>query len=164
MDSDFEEFLIEEPVKAELLIAAPAEALFNAWVDPAVFQQWWGPHGFETLWCEVDLRLEGELRYCMAEGGGEGSWGKFIFKEIDRPHRLAFLDCFTDKAGFAVVPAFYGLPPSFPVYAAVVVTIAEQPHGCLVTIEHHLDPGLNMRAALAQGWQEMLEKMQAMFE
>lgn len=40
-------------------IAAPREAVFRAWTDPAIIKQWWGPHFVKVNHVEVDPRPGG---------------------------------------------------------------------------------------------------------
>jgi len=35
---------------------APRELVFKSWTDPEHMAQWWGPHGFTTPVCELDVR------------------------------------------------------------------------------------------------------------
>ena len=35
---------------------APRALVFKAWTEPERIKQWWGPRGFTTLSCEMDLR------------------------------------------------------------------------------------------------------------
>jgi uncharacterized protein YndB with AHSA1/START domain len=45
--------------------AAPVDAVWRAWTDPAQLRQWWGPDKTTVPLCEVDLRVGGELLIVM---------------------------------------------------------------------------------------------------
>jgi len=42
----------------ERVFDAPRVSVFEAWIDPALFVQWWGPTGFTVPHCEIDARRE----------------------------------------------------------------------------------------------------------
>ena len=44
---------------------APRERVFQAFTDPEVIKQWWGPQGFTTTDAEMDPVSGGRARWCM---------------------------------------------------------------------------------------------------
>jgi uncharacterized protein YndB with AHSA1/START domain len=71
-------------------IAAPPEAVFDAWTTPEVLRRWFaaGPD-WETPAADVDLRPGGAFRLAMrnpATGDVHAAAGRHV--EIDRPRRL----------------------------------------------------------------------------
>jgi uncharacterized protein YndB with AHSA1/START domain len=72
------------------LFVAPRDLIFRLWTEPEHLMRWWGPHGFATLGCEVDLRPGGTWRVqSRAPDGMEfSSYG--TYHEISAPERLAF--------------------------------------------------------------------------
>lgn len=71
-------------------LAAPIEAVFRAWTDPARLVQWWGPEGVTISFCEMDVREGGRWRTCMAMPDGSEIWVGGIYREIEAPNRLSF--------------------------------------------------------------------------
>ena len=71
-------------------LAAPREAVFRAWTDPAELVKWWGPDGFTTPVCEVDLRPGGAWRTCMLGSQGQKNFCSGLYREIVEPERLEF--------------------------------------------------------------------------
>ncbi|MBX3069089.1 MAG: SRPBCC domain-containing protein [Thermomicrobiales bacterium] len=68
--------------------ASPA-FLFNAFTDPAILEQWWGPHGFATRGWEIDLQVGGAFRYEMYEiASDKGHWVSGIYTAIEPNRRL----------------------------------------------------------------------------
>lgn len=47
------------------VVAAPPEAVFAAFSDPARLAQWWGPEGFTNTIHEFDFRPGGRWRFTM---------------------------------------------------------------------------------------------------
>src|SRR6202011_773557 len=77
-------------LRLERLIPAPPENVFDAWTEPQILAQWWGPEGFTTPSPQVDLRVGGSYRTVMIAADG----GEFIatgtYRGIERPRRLIF--------------------------------------------------------------------------
>jgi uncharacterized protein YndB with AHSA1/START domain len=66
---------------------APADSVFDAWIDPAIAGQWL----FATAWrpmsrVEIDARPGGSFRF--ADRKGDNCAGKYL--ELARPRRLVF--------------------------------------------------------------------------
>ena len=76
---------------------APRERVWDAWTDPKLLAQWWGPQGFTSPVCEVDARPGGALLIHMS-GMGMLAPMTGIFKEVVKPERLVF----TNNAFFEV--------------------------------------------------------------
>ena len=83
----------------ERVFDAPRERVFDAWADCDAVSKWWGPRTWPVAFCEMDFRVGGEWLYAMKGPDGTESWGKCVYREIDRPSRLVFDDMFSDKDG-----------------------------------------------------------------
>jgi uncharacterized protein YndB with AHSA1/START domain len=70
-------------------IAAPAEDLFDAWLDAQSLGSWLRPRGIRETRAETDPREGGTFRIVMADD--ESSIVHTgTYREIDRPRRLVF--------------------------------------------------------------------------
>ena len=83
--------VITLPSDTEILITrvfdAPADLVFKALTTPELVRRWWGFETSEWLVCDIDLRVGGQWRYVIREGGMEvGFHGEY--REIAAPHRL----------------------------------------------------------------------------
>lgn len=138
---------------------APRELVFQAWTEPEHFKQWWGPKGFTTPHCTIDLRVGGTLHGCMRSPEGEDYWFKGIFHEIAPPERLVYTDSFADAEGNAVSPAEYGMP-DWPMESTVTLTFEEVDEGkTKFTLRHAGLPegtGSDMTEA---GWGESFDRL-----
>lgn len=72
----------------ERVFKASPEKVFKAWTDPAILIRWWGPEGFETPECEMDVRTGGSWRTTMISPKGDGHTVSGIYREISPPTRL----------------------------------------------------------------------------
>lgn len=83
---------------------APLSLVWQAWAEPRHMAAWWGPKGFDTQVAEMELRPGGLFHYSFA-AEGVVEWGRFIFREVSEPHRLAFVVSFSDEnAGIRRAP------------------------------------------------------------
>jgi uncharacterized protein YndB with AHSA1/START domain len=70
-------------------IAAPAEALFDAWLDARSLTSWMRPDGTRGTRAETDPRVGGAFRILMVTDESD-VMHTGTYREIDRPHRLVF--------------------------------------------------------------------------
>jgi len=79
---------------------APRDLVFKAWTEPEHLKQWWGPRGFTTPACEVDLRAGGTWKIVMRfpDGVNEHTM-QAVYREIVPPERLSFTNVALDKDG-----------------------------------------------------------------
>lgn len=93
--------------KKELVIEriydAPREVVFNAWTDPELVKQWWGPEGVFIPVCELDVRPGGSIHIVMEAGESLGSFKgtkwpmKGTYVEIVEPSKIVFKANAIDK-------------------------------------------------------------------
>lgn len=84
---------------------APRELVFKAWTEPERLAQWWGPKGMTVTTKSIDVRPGGVFHYRMDVPSGGRMWGRFVYREIAPPHRLVFVNSFSDEsAGLARAP------------------------------------------------------------
>lgn len=72
-------------------VHGPAQAVFEAWTKPELFERWWVPRSFPVslLSCELDVRVGGRYRLVF---GSEGSPMEFFgrYLEVTPPTRLVW--------------------------------------------------------------------------
>jgi uncharacterized protein YndB with AHSA1/START domain len=73
----------------ERVFKAPPDRVFAAWTDPAILVKWWGPEGFNTPECAMDVRAGGAWRTKMVGPDGAHSVSG-VYREITPPRRLVF--------------------------------------------------------------------------
>jgi uncharacterized protein YndB with AHSA1/START domain len=69
---------------------APRDLVFKLWTDPEHLIHWWGPRGFRTLSCELDLRPGGAWRIHTRSPDGMDFSEYGVFREIVVPERIVF--------------------------------------------------------------------------
>jgi uncharacterized protein YndB with AHSA1/START domain len=70
-------------------IAAPAEVLFDAWLDARSLGSWLKPSGIRETRAETDPRVGGTFRIVMVDDESSIEHTG-TYREIDRPRRLVF--------------------------------------------------------------------------
>jgi uncharacterized protein YndB with AHSA1/START domain len=105
-----------EPADRDFVIErtfdAPRALVWKAWTETERLAQWWGPKGCTIRVVTHDLREGGIFHYAMDfRNGRDMWWGRFIYREIAAPERLAFVNSFSDaKGGLARAPFKEVLP------------------------------------------------------
>lgn len=101
---------------------APREAVWKAWTEREALAQWWGPKGCALEVAALDVRPGGIFHYGVDMPDGRRVWGRFVYREIEKPSRLVFVDSFSDEMG-GIARAFFS--ESFPLEIFNVVTLTE---------------------------------------
>src|SRR5919201_1582102 len=74
--------IAERELTIERVFDAPRGIVFAAWTDPKQAAQWWGPQGFTTISCEMDVRIGGAYRACMRSPEGTRHCRRGAYREI----------------------------------------------------------------------------------
>jgi len=79
-------------VRLSQKIRANQERLFRAWTDPKELVHWWRMEGdgWAFAGADVDLEVGGKYRLAMTAPDGTLHEAYGVYREIDRPTRLAF--------------------------------------------------------------------------
>ncbi len=101
------------------IIKAPRSAVWNAWTDPARFEQWWVPAPSVCRVRDMDLRPGGSFRTEISQDGA--TFGPHItgcFLAVDELERIVFTD--------ALLAGWRPAPTSF---VTAVITMRDHPGG-----------------------------------
>ena len=86
----------------ERIIDAPRSAVWRAWTDPAILQQWFCPAPWRVSAADFDLRPGGRMNTVMEGPAGERMESKGCWLEVEPERALTFTDAFTE--GFDPAP------------------------------------------------------------
>jgi uncharacterized protein YndB with AHSA1/START domain len=126
--------------------AAPAERVFDAWLDPALAPHFLfaTPDG-EMIRCEIDARVGGRALIVERRASGDAHH-RLKFEIVERPTRLVFL--------FSADPAEDGE------WTRVSIDIAPKASGCTLTLTHEMDPQwAAYEAQTRSGWTMILDSL-----
>jgi uncharacterized protein YndB with AHSA1/START domain len=125
---------------------APREVVFAAWTDPAQAAQWWGPQGFTTISCEMDVRPGGAYRACMRSPEGTKHCRRGVYRQVVKPERLVFSFAWEDSDG----------NPGHEMI--VTVTFAEVGSRTRLTLHQAVFETVAARDDHRRGWSSCLER------
>ena len=129
------------------LIRAPREEVFEAWTDPALLKEWWGPGPVTCPEAEIDLREGGAYRLANLEPDGSITWISGRFERIRKPEELVY----TWKV--SILPAESTL---------VRVRFLPHPQGCELVLTHDRFAVEAVRDMHLQGWNGCIDKLEAL--
>ena len=144
---------------------APRERVWQAWTDPAMIAQWWGPKDFTAPHVNVDLRTGGSYLYAMHGPAGsdfdKDMWSGGEYLEVVPMEKIVATDYFSDENGNKMNGADAGMPGEWPDEMKVTVTFEDAGEGkTKVTLVHEGHPA-DFADMAEQGWNESLEKFAA---
>ncbi len=153
---------VEQEIVITRVFDAPRKRVFKAWTEPERLMRWWGPNGFTTPVCKIDLRPGGVFHNCMRSPEGRDYWSKGVYREVVEPERIVCTDSFSDEKGNLVQPTHYGMSPDWPQEALVTVTFDEHEGQTKLTLRHSVGSAPAAERDQCQaGWTESLDRLAA---
>jgi uncharacterized protein YndB with AHSA1/START domain len=133
----------EYSVSVRREIAAPAEQLFDAWLDADSLAKWMKPAGTREARAETDPREGGVFRIVMVDDESSVEHSG-TYREIDRPRRLVFT---------------WSSPATR--YRDSIVTVTFHPSSNSTVVEIHQVglPDEDARASHQAGWSDILREL-----
>jgi len=127
--------------------SAPAERVFDAWLDPAIARRFlFTAPGGEVVRCDIDARPGGRFTIVDRRDGGDIEHvGAYL--KIDRPRRLVFT---------------FAVPQFDPTETTVTVEIEPDGDGCRLTLTHTAVPPEWVDQD-REGWTMILGALEAAF-
>jgi len=129
------------------VLDAPPSLVFKAWTDPKHAARWWGPKGFTTTYCKLDVRPGGKWRICMRSPQGKDYWAQGVYREIVEPERLVFTWAWEKPKGR---PGRETL---------VRVNFAELGEKTKLTFRHGVFETVKDRNSHRSGWSQSLDRL-----
>jgi len=141
----------EGTVAITRVFAAPRALVWQAWTDPKMLAQWFGPRGFTSSVPQWDLRVGGALRIVMHGPDANDYPMKGVFREVTPPERLVFSNIAIDNDGNHLLEG------------ETVVTLTEAGGKTTLTVTSHM-VGLvpiapQMLAGMEAGWTQSIDKL-----
>ena len=129
------------------IVDAPPALVFQAWTEPERITQWWGPRGYTTVSCEVDLRPGGAWRVRSRSAQGVEVAERGVFREIAVGERLVFTHAWEDAEG---KPGLETL---------VTLTFEDHDGKTKLTLHQAVFDTVEDRDGHAEGWGESLDML-----
>lgn len=84
--------IVVEPGKLEIVVTmtfnAPRALVFQAYIDPALIPQWWGPRYLTTEIDQLDARPGGRWRFVQRDPDNNEYAFHGVFHEVSAPDRI----------------------------------------------------------------------------
>jgi uncharacterized protein YndB with AHSA1/START domain len=128
------------------VIDAPRRLVFRAWTQPEHIARWWGPQGFTTIHCDMDVRIGGTYRFGMRSPHGTEHWKRGVYREIVEPERIVFTFAWEDASG----------QPRHELLTTV--TLAEEGEKTRLTLHQAMFETTERRDDHVAGWTSCLQR------
>jgi uncharacterized protein YndB with AHSA1/START domain len=136
------------------MIDAPQALVYQAFTDPAMMTQWWGPHGFTNTECAIDAQPKGKWKINMSSPEFPNHWCNGSFVETKPNEKIVFI-----SRGFLDANDRAGIE------SRNTVTLENVDGKTRLTLHitlMHLDEQLQLAwEGSAEGWSQSLEKLNA---
>lgn len=77
-------------IVSERIVNHSAETVFEAWANPSILKNWWGPKGFTNTFETFDFRVGGIWKFVM-HGPDKGNYQNEVeFVKIEKPGLIAW--------------------------------------------------------------------------
>ena len=151
--------------------AVPRELLFEVWTKAEHLAQWFGPHGADMPFCELEARTGGTIRFHNRAATGEVVAIKGVFDEVTAPSRLCFSFTFVDADDQPTAPPQV---PDWPAGVHIVMTVELHAtrRGTRMTVHQRISPpdAAGIPAVVRHGklavigWNQTAERLVAYLE
>ncbi|RTL50861.1 MAG: SRPBCC domain-containing protein [Bradyrhizobiaceae bacterium] len=134
---------------------APRETVWQAWTERDAMAQWWGPKGCPVSVKTFDPKPGGMFHYSMALPNCDPWWGRFVYREIEKPSRLVFVSSFSDEKGGVTRAPF---SPHWPLEVLNEVTLTESGGKTTIRLEGRPVKPTSEEAAAFEGMFPSMEQ------
>lgn len=150
-----------DAVVIEREIDAPADLVWQMWVDPVHFAAWYGPDGAKVPVAKMDVRVGGTRHVCMevqTPGGPMQMWFTGEYREIVEHSRLVYTESMSDEDGNVLTAAGMGMPDDHPAVTEIIVELEDLGDRTRMVMTH---VGVPADSPGAAGWNMALDKLEA---
>lgn len=152
----------KQELKIERIFDAPRELVWNAWTQPELVMQWWGPEPFSSPVCKIDFRVGGKFVFCMRSPDGQDYWTGGSYDQINPIESMECSVWFSTDNGDVVDPSSYGFPAAFPRVQKQNVTFEDLGEQTRLTITYEVESDEVMKiygqVQMKEGWESSLNK------
>jgi uncharacterized protein YndB with AHSA1/START domain len=144
--------LANEPAERALTLTrifdAPRGLVFDAWTQPQHLIRWWGPKGFTTPVCEMDVRAGGKYCFRMRSAEGREVWWYGICREIVKPERIVWTCSVDDADGNSISGE-----------TLLTVTLEDYAGRTKLTLHQATFASVELRESHTNGWSSAIERL-----
>jgi uncharacterized protein YndB with AHSA1/START domain len=143
------------------VIEAPRSAIWEAWTDPASFEQWWIPAPLKCRVVEMDLRPGGSFVTQMSENGADYTPHlNACFLAVDDLERIVFTN--------ALVGGWRPAEQHYPTAMTAIITLRDHPLGTDYVAQaihkNEADRKTHKEMGFHDGWGTVAEQLARLVE
>jgi uncharacterized protein YndB with AHSA1/START domain len=147
---------------------AAVEQVWQAWTDPELVKQWWGPDGFSCPLANMEVREGGTSLLAMhapADLHIPDSYSTWTYTKIVPNKLIEYVHNLSDQDGNKINPATMGMPSDFPQEQRHVAEFKDLGNGHTeLTFTEYGWPEGQMQEFSRMGMEQCLNKMQKLLE
>ncbi len=145
LETAFTVDLAKKTIDIDRPFAAPLPLVWQAWTDPELLDQWWGPAPCRAETKSMDFREGGRWLYAMIIPVDQKKWSKVDYISIEPLVQFTARDGFCDENG---IP-----DPQLP-ENLWVTRFEKQAQGTLVQIHLQFDSEEDLKTIVSMGFKE----------
>jgi uncharacterized protein YndB with AHSA1/START domain len=78
----------DREIRVEREFDAPRDRVFEAYTDPELLSEWWGPRDTTTIVDHMDVRTGGTWRFIVRMASGEETAFRGVYRDVTPPERI----------------------------------------------------------------------------
>ena len=78
----------DREIRAERVFDAPRDKVYEAYTNPELIPQWWGPHGTTTVVDYMDMKVGGGWRFVGRDSDGNETAFRGTYRAVEPPERI----------------------------------------------------------------------------
>lgn len=143
---------------------APISRVWNAWAEPELAKQWWGPENYSCPEAKIDFREGGKYLLAMKDPSGKVMWDTGRYDEIVFLQKIVCTDSFADKNGNMISAKEAGMSGDWGDVSTITVEFESTYED--ETIMHLRHEGIpkEMHDDCVSGWSTSFDKLQKLVE
>jgi uncharacterized protein YndB with AHSA1/START domain len=143
---------------------APVEKVWNAWTNPELVKQWWGPEQYTCPVATMDVRAGGKFNAGMRGPDGKTQFSGGVYHEVVPFKKIVSSDMFTDESGNKMSPREAGMPGEWPDVLKLTIEFESLgPNECEIHLVHEGIPK-DQHDDCVSGWTSSINKLQRLVE
>jgi uncharacterized protein YndB with AHSA1/START domain len=155
-------------VRIERIIRADPHAVYRAWLDPHLVEQWMAPGKLEVTRVEIDERVGGRYRIWQGHSGYEGGGFECELAELVPDQRIVFRWSFVGPDRTSLVPSLTSVEPrtAGPIFDSILtITLEKTKEGftVLTLVHERLEQLVDAMPEVAEnvgiGWEMVIDRM-----
>lgn len=147
------------PLSIERIFDAPVELVYQAWTDPELMKQWWGPKSFTCPTAQLDVKVGGRYLLAMKNPGWGIIWSGGRYEVVVPNEKIVLTDHFADKDGNQVNPTVFGMDKLFPKELRIEIDFEDLEGKTKMTLNHYGLGKSKVKQQTNTGWNESFDKL-----